>query len=87
LHSRDACRAWNESFVENRGIAMCRNIRRLRQPDRPPTEDELYDAALQFVRKVSGYRKPSRVNQAAFDKAVAEIAASTRTLLGDLVAR
>lgn len=66
---------------------MCRNIRRLRQPDRPPTEDELYDAALQFVRKVSGYRKPSRVNQAAFDKAVAEIAASTRTLLGDLVAR
>jgi hypothetical protein len=73
--------------VFEEGAVMCRNIRRLRQSDRPPTEEELYDAALQFVRKVSGYRKPSRVNQEAFDRAVAEIAASTRALLGALVAR
>jgi len=66
---------------------VCRNIKKLRQPDRPPTEEELYDAALQFVRKVSGYRKPSRANQEAFDRAIVEIAASTRTLLGELVTR
>jgi hypothetical protein len=60
---------------------MCRSIKQLRQPDRPPTEEEIDAAALQFVRKVSGYRKPSRANQAAFDRAVLEIAASTRVLL------
>ncbi len=60
---------------------MCRSIKQLRQPDRPPTEEEIEAAALQFVRKVSGYRKPSRANQAAFDRAVLEIAASTRVLL------
>ncbi len=60
---------------------MCRNITQLRFPDRQPTEEELQAAALQFVRKVSGYRKPSRANQAAYDKAVLEIAAITGELL------
>jgi len=59
---------------------MCRNIRKLRQPDREPSDEELHDAALQFVRKVSGYRIPSRANQATFDQAVDDIAAVTRTL-------
>ena len=59
---------------------MCRNIRKLRQPDRLPTEQELEEAALQFVRKVSGYGKPSRTNEQAFNGAVIEIAAATRRL-------
>ena len=63
---------------------MCRNIRKLRQPDRGPTDEELRDAALQFVRKVSGYRVPSRANQAAFEQAVADITAITRTLFDHL---
>ena len=66
---------------------MCRSIKQLRQPDRPPTDDEIQAAALQFVRKVSGYRHPSRVNQAAFERAVTDIAASTRKLLDSLEAR
>jgi hypothetical protein len=64
---------------------MCRNIKQLRQPDQPPTEEELRAAALQYVRKVSGYRVPSRLNQAVFDLAVAEIAAATQKLLEGLV--
>ena len=63
---------------------MCRSIKQLRQPDRPPTDQEIEAAALQFVRKVSGYRTPSRANQAAFDQAVREIADSTRRLLDNL---
>lgn len=66
---------------------MCRSIKQLRIPERAPTGEELDAAALQFVRKVSGYRVPSRANQAAFERAVAEIAASTRTLLDNLVIR
>ena len=64
---------------------MCRNIKQLRLPDRPPTDQELQAAALQFVRKVSGYRAPSRANQRAFDTAVAEIAAATRRLFDQLI--
>ena len=63
---------------------MCRSIKPLRLPDRPATEQEVYEAALQFVRKVSGYRKPSKVNQAAFEDAVNEIASATRTMLEQL---
>jgi hypothetical protein len=63
---------------------MCRNIKPLRLPDRPATEQEMYEAALQYVRKVSGYRKPSKINQAAFDAAVAEVAAATRKMLEQL---
>ncbi len=66
---------------------MCRNIRKLRQPDRAPTDQELRDAALQFVRKVSGYRVPSRANQEAFDRAVDDITAVTRTLFSNLASK
>ena len=66
---------------------MCRNIKQLHLPDRSPTDQELQAAALQFVRKVSGYRTPSRANQAAFDAAVTEIAAATRRLFEQLVVK
>lgn len=66
---------------------MCRSIKVLRNPGVSPTEEELRAAALQYVRKVSGYRTPSRANQEAFDRAVEEIAASTRVLLDSLVSR
>jgi hypothetical protein len=61
--------------------AMCRSIRVLRRPDELATEDELRAAALQFVRKISGFHKPSHANQAAFDQAIAEIAATSGRLL------
>ncbi|WGY02820.1 DUF2277 domain-containing protein [Nocardioides sp. QY071] len=64
---------------------MCRNIRPLNNFEPPATRDEVTAAALQFVRKVSGTTKPSQVNQAAFDQAVAEIAHITQHLLDDLV--
>ena len=64
---------------------MCRNIRVLNNFEPPATEDEVYAAALQYVRKVSGSSKPSTANQAAFDRAVHEIAHATRHLLDALV--
>jgi hypothetical protein len=60
---------------------MCRSIKTLRRPDEPATDEEIRAAALQFVRKVSGYRQPSRANAEAFDAAVEEIAESSRRLL------
>lgn len=63
---------------------MCRNIRTLHNFEPPATTDEVHAAALQFVRKVSGSTRPSRANQAAFDRAVAEIAHTTRHLLEEL---
>jgi hypothetical protein len=66
---------------------MCRNIKQLRVPERTPTDAELHAAALQFVRKVSGYRQPSRANEEAFNAAVTEIAAATRRLFDRLVVR
>lgn len=60
---------------------MCRNIKVLYNFDPPATKDEIHDAALQFVRKVSGYREPSEVNQTAFNVAVAEITAATSKLV------
>lgn len=60
---------------------MCRNIRPLFNFDPPATDDEVRAAALQFVRKISGFTKPSKVNEAAFLQAVAEIARSSQTLL------
>jgi hypothetical protein len=63
---------------------MCRNIKRLRQPDRQPTDHELHDASLQFVRKISGFRAPSQVNAAAFDAAVRDVAAVARVLFQSL---
>jgi hypothetical protein len=64
---------------------MCRNIRTLHNFDPPATEEEIHDAALQYVRKISDSTKPSQANEEAFEAAVGEIAASTRTLLGRLV--
>jgi hypothetical protein len=66
---------------------MCRSIKQLRNPAQPPTDAEIEAAALQFVRKVSGYRAPSAANQAAFNLAIAEIAVSTEKLLASLVTR
>lgn len=63
---------------------MCRNIKRLRHPDHPPTDQEFHDAALQFVRKISGFHAPSQANQAAFEAAVREVAAAAGTLLRSL---
>ena len=64
---------------------MCRNIKKLRRTGGPPTDLELEDAALQFVRKVSGYHKPSQANEEAFDRAVAGITAASRTLFERIV--
>ncbi len=66
---------------------MCRSIKPLRMPDRLATEQEIAEAALQYVRKVSGFRKPSQVNQVAFDTAVREIAAATDKMLQTLTVR
>ena len=63
---------------------MCRSIKVLRRPDTPTTTEEIAAASLQFVRKVSGYRKPSKTNQTAFDTAVREIAEATERLLRQL---
>ena len=63
---------------------MCRSIKTLRGLDPPAEEHDVDAAALQFVRKISGYRAPSRVNQEAFDRAVADVAAATRLLLDQL---
>ncbi len=60
---------------------MCRSIKVLRRAGETVTAEELHAAALQFVRKISGCRKPSKVNQAAFDHGVAEVAAASRRLL------
>ena len=60
---------------------MCRSIKRLREGDVPATENEIREAALQFVRKVSGYRAPSKRNEDAFNGAVDEVADASRRLL------
>ncbi len=65
---------------------MCRSIKPLRYPDHSATEMEIAEAALQYIRKVSGYRKPSRANQAAFDTAVSEVAQATHKMLEQLAA-
>ena len=65
---------------------MCRSIKTLRRAEEPATEEEIRAAALQFVRKVSGFRQPSRRNQEAFEAAVEEIALSSKSLL-DSIAR
>ena len=60
---------------------MCRSIKTLRRADEPATDEEIAAAALQFVRKVSGYRVPSQKNRDAFDEAVFEVASASRRLL------
>ena len=64
---------------------MCRNIRTLFNFEPPATELEIRDASLQFVRKLSGFSVPSKANEAAFDRAVEQIAAAARTLIDSLV--
>jgi len=64
---------------------MCRNIKILYNFEPPTTKDEVQAAAVQFVRKVSGMNKPSRANEAAFERAIAAVSAATRELLDELV--
>ncbi|HET7483287.1 MAG TPA: DUF2277 domain-containing protein [Actinomycetota bacterium] len=64
---------------------MCRSIKTLRVPEGRVSDEEVEAAALQFVRKISGFRKPSRANQQTFDAAVEDIAAISRRMLDDLV--
>ena len=64
---------------------MCRNIKTLFNFDPPATNAEVHDAALQFVRKLSGFNAPSKVNQAVFDRAVEDVAAVARALIDSLV--
>ncbi|MDX6506702.1 MAG: hypothetical protein QOG06_1346 [Gaiellaceae bacterium] len=64
---------------------MCRNIHTLFNFEPPATQDEVQGAALQYVRKISGFTKPSQANEAAFERAVAEVAAASSRLLGELV--
>jgi hypothetical protein len=63
---------------------MCRSIKQLRNSEIPATEEEIRAAALQFVRKVSGYRKPSKVNEEVFERAVEEVAQATQKLINSL---
>ena len=64
---------------------MCRNIKTLYNFDPPATDEEILAASLQFVRKLSGFTKPSKANEAAFDAAIADVAAVARRLMDDLV--
>lgn len=65
---------------------MCRSIKTLRRIDEPATDEEVTAAALQFVRKVSGYRAPSQRNREAFDQAVSDVANASRRLLDAIAA-
>jgi hypothetical protein len=66
---------------------MCRSIKTLRRPDEPATDEEIRAAALQFVRKVSGYRVPSKANAEAFDAAVDDVATASQRLLDSIARR
>lgn len=66
---------------------MCRSIKTLRSAEEPPTDEEIVAASLQFVRKVSGFRQPSKTNEGAFNTAVDEVADATRRMLDSLVVR
>lgn len=74
-------------ILERVPCPMCRNIKRLRHPDHAPTDAELHDAALQFVRKISGFHAPSKANEAAFNTAVHDVAAAGRVLFRSLHVR
>ena len=64
---------------------MCRSIKRLREGSVPASDDEVQEAALQFVRKISGYRVPSQTNEEVFQRAVDDVAGASRRLLDSLV--
>ena len=76
--------AWREVAIASLA-PMCRNIRTLHNFEPSATPEEIRSAALQYVRKVSGYSKPSHANEAAFEAAVEEVAAATQKLLANLV--
>lgn len=78
---RDLSGVGRTAYIES----MCRNIRQLHNFEPPATTDEVYAAALQYVRKVSGSTKPSQANQEAFDEAVRQVAVATQHLLDHLV--
>ena len=63
---------------------MCRSIKSLRKPEEPAGDVEIREASLQFVRKVSGYRKPSKANEEVFEQAIVEIGEATRKLMDSL---
>ena len=63
---------------------MCRSIKTLRSAEEPATDEEIRAAALQYVRKVSGYRQPSRKNEQAFERAVAAVTEASKVLLDDV---
>src|SRR5687767_15860079 len=73
------------AFVYRGGNAMCRNIKTLFNFDPPATDEEIRAASLQFVRKLSGFTKPSKANEAAFFRAADQVAAVARTLIDSLV--
>src|SRR6202140_700240 len=75
---------WINGPVHKRRKRMCRNIKTLFNFEPPATEDEIQASALQFVRKLSGFNKPSQANAEAFDRAVAEVSASAHRLLASL---
>jgi hypothetical protein len=77
--------AFSKSIVSPPETRMCRNIRTLFNFEPPATEAEIRAASLQFVRKLSGFNAPSKSNQAAFDRAIEEVAAAATTLIRSLV--
>ena len=73
-------------YLQSNGTdAMCRNIKLLFNFDPPATEEEIQASALQFVRKLSGFNKPSKINEAAFELAIEEVSEAARKLLASLV--
>ena len=85
LPSRDAPAAERPHSPPFAPTAMCRNIKTLFNFDPPATEIEIRDASLQFVRKLSGFTVPSKANEAAFERAVEDVAATARTLIASMV--
>src|SRR6187402_2169495 len=85
MQSRPRSAALQSKSLSPQGAAMCRNIKTLFNFEPPATELEIRDASLQFVRKLSGFNVPSKANEAAFDRAVEEVAASARVLMRSLV--
>jgi len=75
----------NLNFADHLEDDMCRNIRTLFNFDPPATDEEIQNASLQFVRKLSGSSKPSKANEAPFNQAVAEVTVAARRLLDSLV--
>ena len=80
-------RLYNLLNPVDRELQMCRSIKVLRQSDGEPSELEIREAALQFVRKISGYRHPSQANAEAFERAVDDIAGASKELLASLTQR